>query len=726
MKKKVFNIWLLAALVCGLSLSVTSCKDDDKEMSSEEQEQKAIEQAEEENTVYSVLDNLANLSDAPADFLSGSYLPSIGVADDGDEGTRIVNTNDMETAAKRFADLVGAEITEDTQTYTWSNDAVGTMTYTKSSDGRSWATVDVNIKQIHGLNKIIYRSPEQADNNGKFDGTAYYRFGDVVKKENADGNEEFWICVRPCFGPEGKEDSHWVTVSSLPQANIFAYHSETNDIDYALPTKIGDNHEHSQNFAEMLFAIFFPEEWENNIINNPKTGIFSKGIPMFNDFDKANLKYHRQFFWQRVRKAWTDPKALTNANGNNAGITLLSSLFGQDGTEEYFMNMLKSADGLNLLTNGYSWWTKTSNYPTLYRYRFVNGEGKESNMHMEPIKHNALKNYHSVSAEVIKAKIQLNCIKDYSKVTPGWVMSNFFGSENKHYIIRHATGADLSSDGKEKPKEALKGVEEVYRYNKYYNITDLNVEPEILYSTDTHEEESDIDDDGTAVSQENIKVGYYFAADGNIYKTKKTCDKYGGAQAVVVYLGGEYRVEDDQSYNGLAMSLLKTETYWDKEGSSSMCDNNMFWYANVEDALKAFNGMAYTRFMKECTKEGHNHEKIRDDLSVFEDIKTSNNGIVKSSWFVPSLGQFLLAIEGLGGKYDEKGFQLPEKEDPYLVDLKNLLSEDDFMTSTFDDECDLYRFQVGSKTATFQTESYRMLIPFIAFKYNNGAGRNHQ
>ena len=29
MKKNIFNVWLLAALMCGLSLSVTSCKDDD-------------------------------------------------------------------------------------------------------------------------------------------------------------------------------------------------------------------------------------------------------------------------------------------------------------------------------------------------------------------------------------------------------------------------------------------------------------------------------------------------------------------------------------------------------------------------------------------------------------------------------------------------------------------------------------------------------------------------
>ena len=479
MKKNVFNLWIFAALVCGLSLSVTSCKDDDdNEPSPEEQEQQALEQAEKEMMAFNVLDYLADMSNAPEDYLTGSYEPTIGVADGGNTSTRIVNTNDMATAALRFADMVGASIDENTSEYIWSDDKVGTLTYTKTNDGKSWATVDVSIKQIPHLSKIIYRSPAQADNNGKFKGTAYYRFGDVVKKKNADGEDEFWICVRPAFGPEGKETSHWVTVCPLPKANLFTYKA-SNGIDYALPTKLGDNHEQSKNFAEMLFAIFFPKEWENNIIN-------TKGISMFHDFEKENLMYHRQAFWTRVQKAWTDPNALTNANGNPSGISLLKSLFGTDGTPEYFKTMLKSADGLNLLTNGYSWNTTFSNKPTLYRYRFVNGTGTESNMHMEPIKHDFLKNYHSVTAEVIKAKITLNCIKDYSTVTPGWKVSNFFGTENKHYIIRHATGAELSTDKKEDAKKPLTGVTEVYRYNKYYGITNLDVTPEIAENYEEH------------------------------------------------------------------------------------------------------------------------------------------------------------------------------------------------------------------------------------------------
>ena len=311
--KKITYTLLMAALVCGLSLGITSCKDDDKDDSGDDgQEQLSEEQQEQNNAAYAILDNLADLSSANDNFLTQTFEPTIGTADDGDAGTRIVNTNDMETAAMRFADLVGVDINENTASYTWTDDELGTMTYTKTNDGKSWATVDVNIKQVPHLQKIIYRSPEQADNNGKFEGTAYYRFGDVVQKKNAEGTQEYWICVRPAFGPEGKDKSHWVTIDALPKENVWTY-TGSNGINYALPTGLGNNHEHSQNFAEMLFAICFPEEWENNIVNNLKK------IPMFHDFDKDNLKYHRKFFWDRVQKAWTN----SNASNNNSGVSIM-------------------------------------------------------------------------------------------------------------------------------------------------------------------------------------------------------------------------------------------------------------------------------------------------------------------------------------------------------------------------------------------------------------------
>ena len=138
--KKNFYFLLMAALVCGLSLSVTSCMDDDKDnnggQSEEQQEQQAMEQQEQDNARFAVLDQLADIDTIKADFLSETFEPGIGMPDGDDTSTRIVNTNDAETAAERFANIVGAiGIDENTTSFPWKDDKMGTMTYTNVTDG---------------------------------------------------------------------------------------------------------------------------------------------------------------------------------------------------------------------------------------------------------------------------------------------------------------------------------------------------------------------------------------------------------------------------------------------------------------------------------------------------------------------------------------------------------------------------------------------------------------
>ena len=114
MKQKL-NLWLLAALMCGMSLSVTSCKDDDKDSSdSILTDEQADELQMQRNAAYAVIDYLADTDDADSTFLAQTFEASIGVPGD-DDGTRIVNANSMEAAAERFADLANAAVDETTQ-----------------------------------------------------------------------------------------------------------------------------------------------------------------------------------------------------------------------------------------------------------------------------------------------------------------------------------------------------------------------------------------------------------------------------------------------------------------------------------------------------------------------------------------------------------------------------------------------------------------------------------
>ena len=154
--KKIMNFALMAATVCSLSLAVTSCKDDDKDKGNGDGEPTAEEIATDNATTFwGVAANLVSPFDVTVEYEDKTFEPTIGKPLNGNSTIRVVSTGNMSAAAKRFADLTGAEIDENTTTYTYQDDAVGTLTYTKTNDGTSLATVDANIKQIPHLQQIV-------------------------------------------------------------------------------------------------------------------------------------------------------------------------------------------------------------------------------------------------------------------------------------------------------------------------------------------------------------------------------------------------------------------------------------------------------------------------------------------------------------------------------------------------------------------------------------------
>ena len=381
------------------------------------------------------------------DYQGKQFTPTIGEASQQSPLTRIVTTNDLETAAKRFASLVGLEsgIDENTETYTWSNPAVGTLTYKKTPEGgTSLATVDVCIKQMLGLQQIVYCTPEQVGENATVRGVTYYRFGDVVKRKNDNDLWEYWICVRPAFGPEGKKKSHWVTTSPLPKKNLHTIRK--GGATFNVPILLGKNGEQMQNFAEMLYAMLNPKKWYENItVNSPYRNIFSKGVPMFHDFSKSKVEYHNQEFWTKVNEGWMNTK---EGNKDN----LYQQVFGSDpGT---LRDYLKS-NGLNLLTDGYSWWSSVSWKLTLYRTKYTDGDGKQLNMHVQES---------GKLTETLSAASSFDAAgKGYSQNLP-----YLFFDKERCYFIRHATGDELcgrTADNYTSFQEQNADLTDVYVYN---------------------------------------------------------------------------------------------------------------------------------------------------------------------------------------------------------------------------------------------------------------------
>jgi hypothetical protein len=438
------NFALMALLVGGLSFAVTSCKDDDNENGGGSTSEEQI--AENAEIFWSVVANLVSPFDATDEYENKTFEPTIGEPMDGNSTIRVVSTGDMASAAQRFADLTGAPVDENTTSYTYQDDAVGTLVYTKTNDGTSLATVDVSIKQIPHLQKIVYKTPEQMGTNGTFKGTPYYSFGDVILRYNQDDQPEYWVCIRPAIGDAGKEKTHWMTVSRLPQDNTKLLYDDLTVI-AQVPTKLGASDEHMQNLAEMLYAMFNPDDWWDNLQSNPK-------VKLFHDLYHVRAKYFNQYYWKLLLKDW-------EKNG------LFEMIFGYNA--EQMKNIVNNPDGLNILSKGYT------GKVGLYQWNFKNGTGNKSNMH-------------DMKSSVVKKEgtgvSRMNLFYD-QYYENHWVNEAFFGDANPRFVFRTAEGKELLGSTPNKfttIASTTKKISDVFVFNREHKVNVGSQNDPIVYS----------------------------------------------------------------------------------------------------------------------------------------------------------------------------------------------------------------------------------------------------
>ncbi|MBR4898025.1 MAG: hypothetical protein IKZ48_04485 [Prevotella sp.] len=216
MKKNFLNFWLLAALLCGMSLGVTSCKDDDNNDNNSNNGSEGQETFEGLLTLED--DQLADLisvwTDTSRDNLSGNawrnstYEPTVGLAlDESDPGIRYVAVGTTEEADRYAASALGT-LGIDYKSpagFKYSNNQVGTVAYSHS-EGNTLGTISVDIRQIPVLREIrlVKVLPDNAQ------GEPYYKCGDIVKYK-----DRFYVCVSDHrYGQEARfitlndQDSH--------------------------------------------------------------------------------------------------------------------------------------------------------------------------------------------------------------------------------------------------------------------------------------------------------------------------------------------------------------------------------------------------------------------------------------------------------------------------------------------------------------------------------------
>ena len=420
-------------------LTFVSCKDED--LTEEEKQQKQEQENDRQflltSEFWQVIGQLSSAEVLPDDWQNATFEPGIGEASDKSATTRIVPTNDAAAAAESFEHLTGADVTG-LDSYEWKRD-FGTLTYQRLYDGTGWATVDVDIKQMPGLKRIVYCTPEQQGLNANVPGVPYYRFGDVIKKEN-NGVMEYWVCVRPCFGPEKKGDMHWMCLGSLPDTNIksYTYKGRT----WYWPVSLTTNYEHIKNLSEMTSAILYPVEWADHYESNQNKNLF-------HDFSYANIKYHNRYFWQLVQRAWDTPVA---SEGNK---TIFQLLFHRERGELEDNKQLNYFYGSASGPSTWSWYMNLNLISVPIRL----SEGFKCR--------DLVKKTSNKSCETKEFDIREYSEKGYSTKARD---SSFIEPGVYVYPLRYATGKQLfgSQPGYYQTMEGSNGIHDVYVFNKHY------------------------------------------------------------------------------------------------------------------------------------------------------------------------------------------------------------------------------------------------------------------
>lgn len=456
--KKYWDLCMIASLTVVLIAGVVSCKDDDDALTPEQRQQQEL--ADEKDSAWTVLSQLIDPTTADQeDWTAGTYEATIGEADEQNPLHRVVMTNTLANAAQRFANIVGLEkLDSTTESYTYSNPQLGTLTYRRSHDGRSLATVSVDVKQVPGLQQIVYCNPAASGENSwlsNFDGRAYYRFGDVVRVTNSEMKYEYWLCVRPSLGQHGKSDSHWVTLSPVTLKNI--KQKTVSGKTFSVPTSLGTDKENMENLGELLTTMFDLEEGWRAYYRMPD----NNGDDAFHDLNQTDYKdYHPSDFWEIVREAWTK-------------LGIVRDLLGPGYNSNDDLVRLLKGDGLKLLYNGYSW-SLFGDKCTLYQAT-LKGPGAG-----QPLSNLCAPEYTTVTKDMRQ------CAEFDARRLEQTDWQNFFPDGKQRWCIRHATGKELGGGSYDKKKSLSyynPDVDDIYVYYRYAaergnELFDLSRKPE--------------------------------------------------------------------------------------------------------------------------------------------------------------------------------------------------------------------------------------------------------
>lgn len=205
-------------------------------------------------------------------------------------------------------------------------------------------------------------------------------------------------------------------------------------------------------------------------------------------------------------------------------------------------------------------------------------------------------------------------------------------------------------------------------------------------------------------------------------------------------MGGEKRVEKGKNWNGLVMALddvyhilANTDTY------TFNSDNTRYLYCSTASTkgtslARILDGNAMTTQLKDGCNANHKHPMAEHTYNWGHKVNYKMHDDPDrrdfSDWFVPSIGQWILALQGMGASWNGSEFSNVNLETPFdSAGVLSYLPKFTYTTITEKDFANYYTVKIEDKGKSAKVQTVAKNIPttvraFIAFKYNGGGTKD--
>lgn len=644
MMKKCFNWMLMAALVCGLSLSFTACSDDDDDNNGavDEREQSVVNGlvSNDETLLGSLLQAWVpdfTAADIVPGILDKTFVADVGEVDEANATVRTMVMGTQNAADEYAANALGSLGINPQQPvdFSWTNAAIGSVSYQRGS-GNELGVINVSVKQLPGLTKIrLVKDPE---NNAP--ATPYYSKGDIVKYS---GDNKYYICLDDHVV---NTDATWISFDCGEEINSLStgtcgWMGVGTDIVY------NKSQAQAQSIVWWLKEFLLSDEGYQSVLDHmatmPKTAI-NQIVPSTNQLreqlieklkrtkDNVVLDVNTTINGEADLRATANYKYVDNQTKTNKvtrtyyplGMLLADAMRWSMGfTYDYWVPniVLVSTDDAHDFSGLMNLVPSQSEDESHFKWHSYVG-CNYGNGFLFPY----ITAVHWTHKEFVKDGVTYKNIVEFTQ----------HKRKLENTVVDLNRDADLDWTLRNITSRQLNVKDKGEKYSKFetvYRAKDLApVIPQ---------------DDG------KVKPGYLVASNGQFYSKKSAADlAHATPVAMIVYTGKAGDIETGTQYNALAMSLEKYYGYEWSSMSATMdnCTGEAIGIDDLESMSGLLNGMAMTQRLAnhECNAS-HQHPAAEFVAGMDKPVQGENF----SKWFIPSAGQYILAMKGQGYKMGE-------------------------------------------------------------------------